>query len=64
MVNWDGAETRLRNEFAMAALPKIIAINDKVTAHRDVPYAVALKAVATQAYDIADAMLEARKKDT
>ena len=64
MVNWDGAGTRLRDEFAMAALPQIIAINDKVTAHRGVPYAVALKVVAQQAYEVADAMLEARKKDT
>lgn len=64
MVNWDGAKTRLRDEFAMAALPQIIAITHKFTVHRDVHYAMALKAVAMQAYDIADAMLEARKKDT
>ena len=64
MLEWDGTENRLRDEFAMAALPQIIAINDKVTAHRDVPYAVALQVTAEQAYEIADAMLAARKKDT
>lgn len=52
----------LRDWFAGQALPQLIVINDRVTAGREkVPYELALKVTASQAYALADAMIDARK---
>lgn len=49
----------LRDEFAMAALVPIFALID---AHKDTPPKEVFNMAATWAYEVADAMMEARKK--
>lgn len=52
----------LRDWLAGQALPQFIVINERVTAGREnVPYELALKVTASQAYALADAMIAARK---
>lgn len=48
----------LRDRFAMAALPSVIAVCGRDTRDADVGYP---QHCATKAYEIADAMMEARK---
>lgn len=57
------ARMDLRDWFAGMALPQFVIINERVTAGRDdIPYSVALKVTAEQAYALADAMMAAREK--
>jgi len=51
----------LRDYFAAKALPEMIAINEKVTKGRDVPYNIGIDATARACYEIADAMMKARE---
>ena len=51
----------IRDKFAAHALPQLIAITERVTAARSIPFEEALKEQARQAYAVADSMLAARK---
>ena len=49
----------LRDEFAIAALPSVFRL---IKAHADTPEKVVFERAATWAYQVADAMMEAREK--
>ncbi len=51
----------LRDWFAGMALPELINISERATAgSNEAGYKTTLRVIATQAYDVADAMMEAR----
>lgn len=49
----------LRDKFAIAAIPSVFNL---IKAHADTPEKVVFERAATWAYQVADAMMEARKK--
>lgn len=55
---WFQEQPDLRDRFAMAALPSVIAVCGRDTRDADVGYP---QHCAAKAYEIADAMMEARK---
>lgn len=56
-----GEHETLRDKFAAAALPQLIAITERVTTARNISFEQALHEQSRQAYAVADAMLAARK---